>query len=59
MAKAKIKTYVEPKAVQRAVDRKAPETLRSAGAYVRAVAKNSIKTRKNKKQGLATRHPTA
>lgn len=48
MAKAKIKTYVEPKAVQRAVDRKAPETLRAAGAYVRRVAQNSIKTRKNK-----------
>lgn len=40
--------YWHPKAVQRAVDRKAPETLSQAGAYVRAVVRNSIKHRKDK-----------
>lgn len=44
----KVTGYIEPKAVQRAVDRAAPKSLRSAGAYVRAVARNSIRMRKNR-----------
>lgn len=38
------KAYFEPKTVQKAVDRAAPATLRAAGAYVRAIARNSIRS---------------
>lgn len=44
----RVTSYIEPKAVERAVNRAAPKTLRQAGAYVRAVAKNSIRVRKNR-----------
>lgn len=45
--KVYIKTDLDMRAVERAVQKDAPNTLRRAGAYVRAVAKNSIKQRKN------------
>jgi hypothetical protein len=41
--------YRENKSVQKAVDKAAPESLRSAGAYVRAIAMNSISVRRPKK----------
>lgn len=41
--------FHENKSVQKAVDRAAPNNLRSAGAYVRAIAMRSISTRRPKK----------
>ncbi len=44
---SKVEIKMNTKAVQRAVDRSAPNTLSRAGAYLRAIARNSIKRRKN------------
>ena len=41
--------YRENKSVQKAVDKAAPNNLRSAGAYVRAIAIKSISTRRPKR----------
>lgn len=42
--------YRENKSVQKAVDKAAPNNLRSAGAYVRAIAIKSISTRRPKQE---------
>ncbi|MEG1926255.1 MAG: hypothetical protein RR415_10970 [Ruthenibacterium sp.] len=44
----KVKVDFESKSLKKAIKRKEPETLREAGSYVRSVAINSIKTRKNR-----------
>lgn len=51
------KSYVEPKSVQKAVDREAPKTLASAGAYLRAIAMRSIKHRSDKNKESAKGTP--
>jgi len=44
---AKVKIEVKEEAIQKAVDKNAPTSLKSAGAYVRRVAMSSIPQRKN------------
>lgn len=45
MSEVKVSTF--NKSVEKAIKRSAPKTLKSAGAYVRAIARNSIKKRSN------------
>jgi hypothetical protein len=44
---SEVKVYSYNKSVKKAIKRSAPKTLKSAGAYVRAIARNSIKKRRN------------
>ena len=54
---SKVEVKMNTKAVQRAVDRSAPTTLSRAGAYLRAIARNSIKRRKNPNKSSAPGTP--
>lgn len=54
---SKVEVQIYSKAVQRAVDKSAPDTLSRAGAYLRAIARNSIKRRKNPNKSSAPGTP--
>lgn len=55
MSEVVVHTY--NKSVLRAINKSAPNTLSRAGAYLRAIAKNSIKTRRNPDQSSAPGTP--
>lgn len=44
---SEVKVSVFNKSVEKAIKRSAPSTLKQAGAYIRAIARNSIKKRRN------------
>lgn len=57
MKQVRVNVEMKPDAVKKAVDKAAPKTLRSAGAYVRAIAMRSIPQRKSYKFSSAPGKP--